>query len=214
MSSRDAVRAAWNTLTAWRGCAGPAANSVLDGLEAAYGEQHRAYHTLEHIAMLLRLLDEHDETVVDREAVVLAILFHDAIYDPARRDNEEASAELARVRLTAVGIPEATIDRVAHLIVATQHGSAATAASNDTDLDLLLDLDLSILAAGPEDYRAYAQAIRQEFALYPDEVYRPGRRRVLEYFLSCERIYRVQKLRDIWEAPARANIVRELAKLA
>ncbi len=53
---------------------------------------------------------------------------------------------------------------------------------------------------------AYAQAIRQEYAAVPDELYRPGRRRVLEGFLARPQIYLTERLRALWEAPARANL--------
>ena len=71
---------------------------------------------------------------------------------------------------------------------------------------MLLDLDLSVLAAAPDRYRAYAQAIRQEYAAVPDALYRPGRRRVLEGFLARPQIYRTERLRALWEASARANL--------
>lgn len=147
----------------------------------AYTEPHRHYHTLDHIADLLLLLEKHG--VSDADAVKLAILFHDAVYDPSRQDNEAASANLAREQLTFLGFPLRPIAKVEHYILATQHGASLSAAE-DADLQMLLDLDLSVLAAAPDRYRAYAQAIRQEYAAVPDALYRPGRRRVLEGFLA------------------------------
>ncbi|NJO32913.1 MAG: hypothetical protein HC869_06995 [Rhodospirillales bacterium] len=82
--------------------------------------------------------------------------------------------------------------------------------TEDTDLHLLLDLDLSVLAAGPSRYRAYALAIRREYAAIPDEVYRLGRRRVLERFLSRQQIYLTERLRTLWEGSARANLTGEI----
>ncbi len=70
-----------------------------------------------------------------------------------------------------------------------------------------------LLAAAPDRYRAYAQAIRQEYAAVPDSLYRPGRRRVLESFLARRHIYLTERLRALWEAPARANLSGEIARL-
>lgn len=176
----------------------------------AYAEPHRHYHTIEHIASLLRLLDEHGHEVMDHDAMVLAILFHDIVYDPVRHDNEEASAGVAAERLAQLDLPDRLIIKVRRYILATRHGESA-GAIDDTDLALLLDLDLSVLAAEPSLYRAYAQAIRREYAHVPDELYRSGRRQVLEGFLARERIFRTELH---WEEAARANLAGEIAGLA
>jgi predicted metal-dependent HD superfamily phosphohydrolase len=214
MSAREAVQRCWTGLARRHGIASSAAQPVLDELLGAYAEPHRAYHTLDHIAALLQLLEVHGKDATDRDALELAILLHDIVYDPERTDNEAASAHLARERLAALGYPEATTTKVARYILATQHDTGTEAAAADTDLALLLDLDLSALAAEPEAYLAYAQAIRREYAHYRDEVYRAGRRRVLEGFLARERIYFTGRLRALWEARARANLAGEVAALA
>jgi predicted metal-dependent HD superfamily phosphohydrolase len=202
----------WRDLARRHGRAGPAAEDVLDQIKRAYAEPHRHYHTIEHIASLLRLLDEHGHNVVDHDAVVLAILFHDIVYDPARHDNEEASADVAAERLAQLGLPDRLIIKVRRYILATRHGEGA-GTIDDRDLALLLDLDLSVLAAAPAPYRAYAQAVRREYAHVPDELYRSGRRQVLEGFRARERIYRTE-LHALWEKPARANLADEIAGLA
>lgn len=213
MMAAASVRAAWDDLAHRHGLAAADAEAVLGELVRAYAEPHRRYHTLDHIAALLRLLDQHGAGLGDRDAVVLAILFHDAVYDPARRDNEAASATLASERLTRLGLPAPLVAKVERFIRATQHGHAAPDTA-DADLALLLDLDLSVLASPWEAYRAYAEAIRQEYSIYPDALYRPGRRRVLEAFLAQERIYLTGPLRSLWESTARTNLARELADLA
>lgn len=212
MNARELVQRHWREIAARHGCSADATQGVLEELVAAYAEPHRAYHTLDHIAALLRLFGEYGNDAMDGDAVALAIVFHDAVYDPARSDNEAASAGLAGERLAILGFAEALIAKVRRLILATQHGAHAGAVA-DADAALLLDLDLSVLGAPPEDYRAYAQAIRREFSIYPDAVYRPGRRRVLEGFLARDRIYLTGRLGALWEAPARRNIAGEIATL-
>jgi predicted metal-dependent HD superfamily phosphohydrolase len=206
------VSRAWSDIAHRHRLAGAMAEDLLGELKRAYGEPHRHYHTLEHIASLLQLLGEHGREVVDHDALVLAILFHDVVYDPARSTNEEASAALAAERLARLGLRDQLIAKVERYILATRHGQAA-AVVDDADLALLLDLDLAILAAPPVLYRAYAQAIRREHVHVPDALYRAGRRRVLEEFLARERIYRT-KLRALWEEPARANLAGEMAELS
>jgi predicted metal-dependent HD superfamily phosphohydrolase len=213
MSAHDAAERCWYGLTLRHGCAGPAAAAVLEKLVQAYGEPHRHYHTLDHIGALLALLDRHGRGAADTDALRLAILFHDVVYDPTRHDNEQASAEVAAAQLTRLGFPAALVAKVARYIVATRHDRPAEG-MGDADLALLLDIDLSVLAAAPGDYRAYAAAVRREYAFVPDRLYRTGRRRVLEGFLARERIYLTEPLWALWEEPARANLAAEIATLA
>lgn len=213
MSARKAVERGWRALAARRGWPEPAAAAILEEIVHAYGQPHRRYHTLDHIAALLDLLDLHGEGTADRDTLTLAIFFHDIVYDPARNDNEEASASFATERLAALGLPAETTAEVRRFILATRHGQESEPIDTE-GLALLLDLDLSILAADPAQYRAYAEAIRREYAFVPDPLYRPGRRRVLEGFLKRDRIYRTDRLAALWERPARVNLAAELADLA
>jgi predicted metal-dependent HD superfamily phosphohydrolase len=212
VKANELVSDVWRDLARRQGCAGSATQAMLDDLLRAYSEPRRHYHTIDHIASLLRLINEHGLEVIDRNAVALAVLFHDVVYDPARHDNEQASADLAGERLAALGFPGQLVAKVKGYILATQHRQSAPT-SNDPDLGLLLDLDLSILAAAPAEYRAYAQAIRHEHAHVPDALYRLGRRRILEGFLARERIYRTDQLHALWDERARANIGGEIEVL-
>jgi predicted metal-dependent HD superfamily phosphohydrolase len=183
---------------------------LRQALLTAYREPLRAYHTLDHIAALLALFDEHGTCAREPDAVRLAILYHDIVYNPRRHDNEAASAAVAVRDLTALGAPPALIARVAALVLATQHG-AAPPDRTDTDLCLLLDLDLSVLAAAPAIYDAYAAAIRREYAHVPGLLYRPGRRKVLQRFVDTVPLYLTPHLADRWDAAARQNLRREIA---
>lgn len=185
------------------------ARAALDELLAAYSASGRHYHGTAHIAQLLRLCDTQSAHFNDRTSVDLAIFYHDAIYDIARKDNEAQSACLAEARLPALGIASPQIARVATLIEATAHG-VATPDPNDADLLRFLDLDLSILAAPRSAYAHYAAAIRAEYAIYPDAMYRAGRKRVLESFLARSRIYSCDDLRALWDASARDNLRWEI----
>lgn len=74
--------------------------AVERALAAAYGEPQRAYHDATHIAEVLRWFDfVADEVGWDAPAdVYLAILFHDAVYDPRAQSgaNEARSASSPR----------------------------------------------------------------------------------------------------------------------
>lgn len=195
----------------WVELLGAGADEACRELVACYSGDGRHYLTLDHIAVLLELSAEHAAVLADRDTVDLAILYHDAVYQPSRRDNEERSAALARARLTALGLPEGQIAMVARYIEATKHADGEP--TGDSDLDHLLDFDLSILAAEPTAYESYAAAIRREYAIYADLLYRPGRAKVLRAFLAMPCLYRVPALAARWDSPARANLSAELARL-
>jgi predicted metal-dependent HD superfamily phosphohydrolase len=149
MNAPDPVQRCWDDLTSRRGCAAaPAAGAVFEEITGAYRELHRHYHTLDHIRALLALLARFGGAAADRDALTLVVLFHDIVYDPRRQDNEEASASLAAERLAGLGFPGGLVAKVARYIVATRHDQPVEEIA-DADLALLLDLDLSILAAAP-----------------------------------------------------------------
>jgi predicted metal-dependent HD superfamily phosphohydrolase len=212
MNARDLLSRTWRELAARYACEASRAQVVLHELVAAYCEPHRHYHTIEHIAALLRQMQDHGQSVVDRDGVTLAMLFHDVVYDPRRNDNEEKSAHFAHERLALVGFHDRVVAKVERYIHATKHGQDLQ--TDDPDLAVLLDLDLSTLGVAPAEYRVYAQAIRREYSHVPDELYRTGRRQMLRGFLGREQIYRTDRLHALWEERARANISAEMAELA
>jgi predicted metal-dependent HD superfamily phosphohydrolase len=164
-------------------------DALADALLQSYQEPQRHYHTLEHIdeclrlhAMLLPYCQAPDE-------VALAIWYHDVVYDPKAKDNEAKSAERARAELAALRGNDPSIERISQMIIATQHHKAAT-----PDEQILMDIDLSILAAQPARFAAYCQQIRAEYAHVPYWQYVVGRWKVLRHFSSVSPIFKTAAL--------------------
>ncbi|WP_193212405.1 HD domain-containing protein [Luteolibacter marinus] len=181
-----------------------AAGIVWQQLEARYGEPHRAYHNLRHIASSL---DELDGSGRPDEALEGAIWFHDVIYDPKRADNEVESIRWFR---KATG-PWLNLDLalwIAGLIEATDFRLQIKGVPG---WQRMVDIDLAILSAEQERYDEYARAIREEYAYVDEPSFREGRGKVLEHFLSRP-IYRTSGFQKR-EGRARANLVRELQQL-
>ena len=187
---------------------------VLAELKARYAEPQRAYHTWDHVEALLRWFEGVRDRLHDPEAVRLAILFHDAIYDPTRSDNEALSAELLRGRMTG-RVASATLERAVGMVEATaKHLPSPDLSSADAeDLALFLDMDLSILGAPEGVFDAYERNVRTEYAHVPDEAFRAGRTRILRTFAEREQLYFSDWGRERFEAPTRANIARSLTAL-
>ncbi len=210
----QALDARWRALFARLGVDPDAAAPAFADLVHAYSAQGRHYHTLDHIAALFALLDRHGAGVADRNAIELAIFFHDAVYAPTRSDNEAQSAALARGRLTALGLPcgacwQGSGPDPCHSARERAIGAAGRCGPG-------VARSISTCRSWPPTalhIAAYARAIRSEYAVYPDAVYRPGRRHVLGHFLARPRIYRTGRLHELWDAAARANLEWELAEL-
>lgn len=202
---------AWNQLLAPFGARPAKIADVWTNLQSAYSNPDRFYHNLSHIAQVLDTIASLCDLAHDWTALNLAAWFHDVVYDSRAKDNEERSVTAARAALPALGIPAATIERVADLIVATKTHQAK---AEDRDAQILLDADLAILGAPEAEYEAYAQAIGKEYAWVPDEDYRRGRRAVLERFLGRKRIFQTQPPFVSRETQARLNLQREITQLA
>ena len=178
---------------------------------AAYAEPGRHYHGREHLDHCLSQLQQ-VEGPDERERRLLgwAILWHDAVYDPRRSDNEEASAELARAELTGCGVSAADAEEVARLILLTKSHRAD---QGDRLGALIVSIDLAILAADADRYRAYAAAVRREYAHVGEGDWRRGRSAMLRSLLDADPLYPDPDFRERLEARARANIQAELSSL-
>jgi predicted metal-dependent HD superfamily phosphohydrolase len=185
------------------------ADQVFDDLVAAHGEAARAYHTLDHVLDCLTRLDEAGAPATDRDPVEAAIWFHDVVYDPHRTDNEGRSAEWAAHALHSGGVADVTVQHIGDLIRMTGHSSP----TNDRQGALLCDVDLSILGRDEQAFDEYERRIRREYAWVPEPVYRAGRTRILSAFEKRDRIYQTEYFHDHYEASARANLRRALARL-
>lgn len=174
-------------------------------LAAAYAEPHRRYHTTQHIESCLRELARFEARAVHLNEVRWALLFHDAIYDPRRNDNEARSADWACRVMQELLRPDDEIARVRKLIMATVHAAQA----ETPDEALLLDIDLSILGADAAAFDEYDRAIRVEYEWVPEQAYRFARASVLQGFLARPRIFQTAAYQDR-EAIARGNLERVL----
>lgn len=189
----------------------------LAGIEAAYAVPPRAYHDFGHVREVLR----HYDAVaagpgwVQPDEVRLAVLYHDAIYEPGRKDNEARSAAFA-VADIARWLPDAGVDagRVAALIELTaRHGSFSPADFGKTavadDTCHFLDCDMAILGAEPAVFDAYDRAIAAEYRGHvPDWLFRINRRRFLKALLARPRIFLSGFFHERLDAQARANLRR------
>jgi predicted metal-dependent HD superfamily phosphohydrolase len=174
-------------------------------LTERYSEPQRAYHTLQHLAECFDRLDEAGETP-EHGVIALALVFHDAVYDPSAKDNEEQSATWATQVLRAAGASREIGAAVSALILATKHDHVP----QDPAAQLIVDIDLSILGAERARYDEYEAQIRREYAFVPEEAFRLGRAAILRKFLERPAIFSTANFRKRYEARARENLARSL----
>lgn len=188
-------------------------SAELAQLFTNYSDPARAYHNWSHIGAMLELLEETHDLLQRPRAVLLAILFHDVVYDPRADDNEDASAEF----MHRVATDEDQYDLIgADVLISftrTHEVGVQFAADIRNDGRYFLDMDLSILGAEPPEFRTYCNQIRQEFHFVPDEEYLAGRIRVLERFLDRSSIFFSTWGQRRFEQRARINLVMELERL-
>ncbi len=177
-------------------------------LATSYGRRNRYYHNLSHIDALVQLLEPLRKQITDYTTVLLAVFYHDAVYNTLRQDNEAKSAALAAAHLRQLNVPQSNADTCCNYILATRlHELHA-----DNDCNLFMDADLAVLGAAPVVYEQYAACIRKEYKWYPDIVYNKGRKQVLNNLLQQARLYKTSVFADRFEAQARLNIKAELSK--
>ncbi|KLD75909.1 hypothetical protein FZ025_20880 [Xanthomonas hyacinthi] len=179
-------------------------------LQAAYATPPRAYHHFGHVQAVLGHYAEVAAALGWRQPreVYLAVLYHDAVYQAGRDDNEAQSARLAQAAI-AQWLPDAGLDaaRVAALIELTARHGQLSAAAVDAEAALFLDCDMAILGADPAAFAAYDRAIAEEYrGVVPGWLYRRKRRAFLKTVLAQPRIFLSDWFHARYDAAARANL--------
>ena len=172
-----------------------------------YSNFERHYHNLAHVQQLLKTVEEVKQNTNNYTAILLAVWFHDYVYDPQFKDNEIESARYAVKFLGQLNIAENLIGLVEKFILSTQQHQLLI---DDWDCMTFLDADLSILGESTEKYWQYAFDIRREYKHLGDRDYCQGRAKVLKNFLSRNRIYYTDYFHHKLEERARANIKMEI----
>ena len=186
----------------------------------SYLEPQRYYHTLRHIGHMLWLIKYVpiiSTSIQNLAQVVFAVFFHDIVYDPQSKDNEDRSSELFLSFHKEAACQNLDDSLVHKYIIATkthytnEHSQMSERWGN-TDMHIFLDIDMAILSVEPSDYSDYGDKIRQEYCHLPEDLYCKRRVHILEQFLT-QRVYCCENMHNAWEESARSNISAEIVKL-
>jgi predicted metal-dependent HD superfamily phosphohydrolase len=175
-----------------------------------YSGKKRHYHTLNHLHHLLQQLVRVKNAITQWDDVLFSLYYHDIVYNALKSDNEEKSADLAEKRLRQLSVPNEIVSRCHKLILATKGHHE----DPDADINYFIDADLSILGQPWDIYEKYFRDIRKEYSIYPSLIYNPGRKKVLQHFLSMNNIFKTDFFFEELEERAKKNMQRELELLS
>lgn len=184
-------------------------NELWIEIDKNYSSKKRHYHTLEHLNNLLYQLTAVKSEIKNWETILFSLFYHDIIYNSLKSDNEEKSAELAEKRMKQLSVSTAEIELCRKQILATKSHIKST----DSDTNYFTDADLSVLGQNWETYLLYSKNVRKEFSIYPALVYNPGRKKVLNHFLSMDRIFKTDFFYKKFEVQAKQNLQQEIESL-
>lgn len=192
--------------------------AVKLALRQRYGARGRYYHTWNHVKEMFRGLELIDENIEFLGSVVLAIVFHDAVYNPRRTDNEYRSVALMRRLCPAKLVEPFWVERAETLIMATAASHALPVGhAAESDIGYFLDLDLAILGAGEQRYAEYVRQIRQEYAFVSPQQWREARGQFVKKSLSrakSELLFSTAWGQHNFNTAAERNLRAELASYA
>lgn len=174
-------------------------------LHHCYTEKHRTYHNLTHLEELFHYFDRYSNELSQPNIVSFSIFYHDIVYKIWNTNNEEKSAEMALNKLQKLNLSPFFLEGIKSQILTTKTHKAT---SNDTQF--LIDFDLAILGQSGEEYQKYAKNIRKEYEKVPSFLYKKGRKKVLQHFLTKKTIYQTEIFRNKYEIQARTNLENEL----
>ena len=203
----------WQDACSERGLTGKrtfAQSSVFELVARAYFERE-GYHNLDHLSFMFRLLDQYKDKLSRPKIVDLAVFYHDVVYNPRSKTNEEDSAERAATDLTKMGANQSTIDSVYVLIHASKDHKVNSVFADDTSF--FLDSDMAILGSDPESYAKYAQGVARDFKSVEPLLYVAGRQNFLSGLVDT-RIFSTAEMYARFQVRAQQNIAHELEQLA
>ena len=160
-----------NILDRWNiGC------EIEDILER-WREPHRKYHGISHLEDLISQIEAKRSEFSDSEyeMLLIAALFHDAIYDPLSDMNEEESAQL----LLGLSDGSKEVMDICQIIIDTKTHISSTPIS-----EKFCAMDMDIVNRPIDALLEWEEGIRYEYSALSKDEYKLGRIRFLESIAS------------------------------
>jgi predicted metal-dependent HD superfamily phosphohydrolase len=199
----------------WRKLHGHDPTVIYRILTRFYGQQHRRYHTLAHVADCLREADAFQgahPALLSAEvwqAVELALWFHDVVHQPRAGDNEERSADFFEAVAAEARFPPRFVAAVRRLILVTKIDAPSCAAEEQ----VIVDCDLASLGYAPDTFTRSSAAIRDEYGFLGDGDFAETRRAAFLRLGRGPSIFRTEFMQRRYERQAQENLAAALKEL-
>ena len=150
-------------------------NTIL----SMWNESHRSYHNLNHLNDLISQINENKSKYTEKEyeKLILTALFHDVVYDPASKTNEEDSANF--LIECVVDKKNSDILDVKQMILDTKTHNSTTNLSESFN-----KYDMNIVERDFDQLLEWERGISEEYSIYSKEEYKMGRLKFLESLLD------------------------------
>lgn len=187
-------------------------------LVARWNEPGRHMHNTQHLINVLARIDELASIAHDADLLRVSFWYHGAFLNRALEVRIIGVDPTALCRpciahttahLTDLGVSEDVVERITELLEALVSHHAER---GDFDAQVLIDADLSLLAASPQLFKRYRESLRAEFDDLDDLTYWRARRLVVRRLLAMDSIFH-SPLGRTWEKAARSNLEAELSRL-
>jgi len=157
-------------------------NINIDEIEKRYSENHRFFHTIEHINFILdkiyKMYDNNEITNNEKDILVITDIFHDIIYQIGNVNNEKESADY----LLSLSEKTEFIQTVYQIIIDTSTHEPTSKLSKTFQ-----DLDMSIISDSTyEELLKYEKQIYLENQKYGFSTYKRYRLSFLEDIINTE----------------------------
>lgn len=196
----------------WRRCSplGPSAKTtqVWKDLANRYSENHRYYHNKSHLVFCLQQLDSAAPFIDDADTVEMAVWFHDIVFDPMARDNEQRSAALFEIAGKA-DFAVRFLRSVSEIIIATKHNHAPDQESTA----YMLDIDLSSMGLPWEHFFQDTIDIHTELSGIPEKRIYSDKLEFFNALLKRPNIFYTRYFSTCYEEQARENMIHYISLL-
>lgn len=162
----------------------------LEEVIRLYNSKGRYYHTIQHVTEMLKFVSY-------KFLLEMAVIYHDIIYDPKSKTNEEDSFNF----IPKDGLSKANVDHLERLIMATKNHQAKVEFEQ-----LMVDADLAILGSDVVRFNEYERQIRNEYNFVSDQDYNAGRAEFVRKILTRPSIFLTDEFQKRFELQARINL--------
>lgn len=176
---RDRIRKYLEVYFRW-----PALSDVTSEVMIRYSEPWRGYHNLRHIETLLDALEDNpvisnNKDILNQLAIVA--IFHDIVYKPWKKDNEEKSAQLFKKLWKKHSINSENRSTVEHIIVNCILQTKNHDGAKHFDR-VFNSLDMAVISGTKEEVMEWEKGISKEYSFVPYGIYKKHRIEFLEEY--------------------------------